>query len=596
MTTETRAPNALADPCRALGAPLALLAALALALTLPWPAAAQSGDATPAVRSAVGAYLAGRVAQERNDVAGAARYTAQALDRLPQDSALTSRAFLLHLAAGNMELALDLAPEIIEGQPHNLIARILTAARDVRRDAFAPALDALARADSENIGQYILPVLTGWALAGAGDIEAAMAALEPLTDVPGMESVANLHIGLIWDHAGEMEKARGAFETALAGGQNYRVIQALGRLYERAGEAENATVLYDSYNGQDGDRALLAPEARRARGDVPPVGPLFDHPAQGMAEALADLASLWQRESASDSALIYAQLSRYLSPSHERSTVLVADILAQRERYGEALDIYREIPADSAFSWSARLNEARMLDRSGDADAAVSLLNTMAREQPEATDPLVRIGDIQRSQRHFAEAVEAYDRAYARDSDLLGGDWAFLYRRGIALERAKQWERAEQDLLAAIELRPDYAHLLNYLGYSYIDRGEMVQESERLIRKAIDLQPEDGFIIDSLGWVYYRTARFEKAVEMLEKAVEFEPDDPTINDHLGDAYWMVGRKKEAVFQWRRALDDVEEDEDELRASLEAKLADGLVEHGVLAEFADGLDVQDPATR
>ncbi len=95
--------------------------------------------------------------------------------------------------------------------------------------------------------------------------------------------------------------------------------------------------------------------------------------------------------------------------------------------------------------------------------------------------------------------------------------------------------------------------MLNYLGYSWVDRGENLAEAEKLIARAVELRPNDGFIADSLGWVYYRTGRYAEAVEQLERAVSLEPGDPVINEHLGDAYWKVGRLNEARFQWSHAL-------------------------------------------
>jgi tetratricopeptide (TPR) repeat protein len=94
--------------------------------------------------------------------------------------------------------------------------------------------------------------------------------------------------------------------------------------------------------------------------------------------------------------------------------------------------------------------------------------------------------------------------------------------------------------------------VLNYLGYSWVDKGMNLDRALEMIQKAIEGAPNDGYIIDSLGWAYYRLGRFDEAVEKLEQAAVLRPADPEINDHLGDAYWQVGRKLEAKFQWRVA--------------------------------------------
>ena len=106
----------------------------------------------------------------------------------------------------------------------------------------------------------------------------------------------------------------------------------------------------------------------------------------------------------------------------------------------------------------------------------------------------------------------------------------------------------------ALELYPDQPHVLNYLGYSWIDQGINLDDGMRMIRRAVEQRPDDGYIVDSLGWAYFRIGNYDEAVKNLERAVELKPDDPTINDHLGDAYWKVGRKLEARFQWSHARD------------------------------------------
>ena len=152
--------------------------------------------------------------------------------------------------------------------------------------------------------------------------------------------------------------------------------------------------------------------------------------------------------------------------------------------------------------------------------------------------------------------------------------WSLFYSRGIALERSGQWQRAEADLLHALELKPDQPLVLNYLGYSWIDRGENLERGLKMIEKAVELRPEDGYIVDSLGWAHYRLGDYPSAVQYLEKAIELVPEDPTINDHLGDAYWQSGRPVEARYQWRRALQFGPQD-DEIKP-IEAKLDGGSV--------------------
>ena len=117
--------------------------------------------------------------------------------------------------------------------------------------------------------------------------------------------------------------------------------------------------------------------------------------------------------------------------------------------------------------------------------------------------------------------------------------------------------------------------MLNYLGYSYLDRGVKLGEARKLIEGAYKQRPNDGYIIDSFGWALFMNGEYELAVQNLEKAVESAPSDGTINEHLGDAYWKVGRRNEARFQWNRALSfDIEEAQ---RVTIRTKLERGLAQ-------------------
>jgi tetratricopeptide (TPR) repeat protein len=105
----------------------------------------------------------------------------------------------------------------------------------------------------------------------------------------------------------------------------------------------------------------------------------------------------------------------------------------------------------------------------------------------------------------------------------------------------------------AIELNPKNAAALNYLGYTWAEMGERLEEAEDLIVRALKIAPEDGFFIDSLGWVYYQKGDYARAIEHLERAVEITVDDPTIIEHLGDAYLKASKPDRALPRYRDAL-------------------------------------------
>ncbi len=153
--------------------------------------------------------------------------------------------------------------------------------------------------------------------------------------------------------------------------------------------------------------------------------------------------------------------------------------------------------------------------------------------------------------------------------------WQYYFNRGAAFERTKKWDLAEKDLKKALLLSPDNPVVLNYLGYSWVDRGIYYKQAFEYIKKAVQLAPDQGYIIDSLGWAYYKVSEYEKAIEYLEKATELQPEEAEINDHLGDAYWSVGRKREAKYQWKKALEQYTKEHYDKILVLKEKLKKGL---------------------
>jgi len=317
----------------------------------------------------------------------------------------------------------------------------------------------------------------------------------------------------------------------------------------------------------------LAAAALAARSNASPQ-PVIRSAADGLAEAMFDLGSVLNQAETIDLSLLYVRFALNLRPQFGLAQLLLSDVLSTQNKPEESLAVLSEIKPNSIYYPSARLRGAINLDTLERTDEAIAQLKTMATEQPQSVAVEVQLGDVLRNKKRYAEAVTAYDEALRRAGAVgMPERWSLFYDRGVALERAGQWDRAEKDLKHALELKPEQPLVLNYLGYSWIDRGENLEEGLKMIEKAVELRPDDGYIVDSLGWAHYRMGDYAGAVEQLEKALELVPQDPTINDHLGDAYWQSGRLSEARYQWQRAL-QFGPQENEIKP-IEEKLESGL---------------------
>jgi Flp pilus assembly protein TadD len=243
------------------------------------------------------------------------------------------------------------------------------------------------------------------------------------------------------------------------------------------------------------------------------------------------------------------------------------------DNYAIANTFYQRIPASSPYRAMTQIQAAINDGRMGQHEAGVTKVKALVEGGFQDPDAYNALGDLLRSSNRFGEAVGAYDKAIAGLKD---GDRRLVniyYSRGVSLERSDRWNDAERDFRQALKLNPERADVLNYLGYSFVDKGLNLQEAVTMLEKARALRPLDGMIADSVGWAYFKLGRFQEAARTLEEAVQLAPGASDINDHLGDAYWRIGRRIDARFQWQHAL--MLDPEEEQKAIIQRKLQYGL---------------------
>ena len=113
-----------------------------------------------------------------------------------------------------------------------------------------------------------------------------------------------------------------------------------------------------------------------------------------------------------------------------------------------------------------------------------------------------------------------------------------LYKRGTSYERKKNFLKADEDLIESLKIDPDEPYVLNYLGYSWLERSYKIPDAMDMLKEAYSLRENDPYITDSIGWAYYLIKDFVNAKKYLEKAVKLMPYDPIVNVHYGDVLWM----------------------------------------------------------
>jgi tetratricopeptide (TPR) repeat protein len=580
---------------------------LCLALAASWsgPAMANSGgeaEAAAARTSLAGNYLAGRVAGSQRDAAAAAAYFRAALREDPRNGELLERTFLLTLVDGDVEGAMRLAERVVTSDPSNRMARLALATRAIKTHNYSAARHHLSRGAKGPLADLTSNLLIGWSYVGADQTAKALEAVDKLQSADFFGTFRDYHAALMADLGNRREEASRRFGAALSGdGAALRIVQAAAIFRARNGDKPGALQLLSEFEKSAPRHPLIRQTREAIEKDRDPKRPIADA-ADGAAETLYGIGGALGRQGGEDLSLVYLQLALYLEPQHPMALVTLADLYDQLNQFQDAIDVYAKVPDGSPLKRNAEIQSAMDLDRLDKTEDAKAKLSKLVEADPTDQEAIVALGNIERGREQFKEAAEAYTRAIdliekaaspaeaaapnplaqgAKPADAASGstppadanNWSLYYVRGIAYERSDQWPKAEADLKKALALSPDQPLIMNYLGYSWIDKGQNLDEGMKLIKRAVELKPDDGYIVDSLGWAHYRLGKYDDAVRELERAVELRPQDPVMNDHLGDAYWRIGRKVEARFQWSHAV-DLKPEEKEL-PKIEAKLKDGL---------------------
>jgi tetratricopeptide (TPR) repeat protein len=218
----------------------------------------------------------------------------------------------------------------------------------------------------------------------------------------------------------------------------------------------------------------------------------------------------------------------------------------------EADAALKKWPEDRAL----RASRADVLADMGQTDAAAAEMRKLLDGKSDLEIYLELAGQIYDRGRKFDEEAKALDSAekLAVSKEDKIGIW---FQRGAMYEKMKKIDLAEAEFRKILEVSPDYAPALNYLGYMLADRNVKLAEALTLITKALDLEPNSGAYLDSLGWVYYKMNRLPEAEENLRQALLRTPRDATVHDHMGDVLLRESKVKEAIAQWQLSVQEFE---------------------------------------
>ncbi len=522
-----------------------------------------------------GVYLALRQAFYNSDDARVREYINIQLEADPENPVLLEEAIISSIYYLDIDLALQYATKLKEQKPDSIAVEVAEFTKLIQDGKFG---DARSYTDQAKTLNFINPeILEAWQMALDGDPAQATAFLERTAEEQG-------ELGFIFDYQRAMIEAN------------------IDQDYQKAADiiANKSRPIYLSDLDYYSHLALLKMANSPAFDVVMKEGygeestwpgfivELIKSTERGEIDPSLDFATPQNAIGSYINALMNSGEGLNLDYGVERLLRGIAPTLASDNAWflrqymnyfyarGEYDDVvyFNQLTSPDSFLFQPNqnmsINALFELDRKNEAKELMEKISPVhPDEYAFKADVLRRLEDFEKASENYEKALEITGKEVKRMV------WA-IYGLAISYERLDMWDKAEPNFLKAIELEPENAEMLNYLGYSYVDRGENLEEGLKMIEKAVELQPNQGYIIDSLGWAYYRLGRYDDALAPLENASSLESTDPTINAHLGDLYWKLGRKREAVYQWERASRFLEKDTKDLsQAELKARLEKGI---------------------
>jgi tetratricopeptide (TPR) repeat protein len=542
-------------------------ATLALALLVA-AGPAHAARPQPMSDSPLHAYVIGRYAALDNEVSLASRLLDEARAAQP-GTEVTRRAWELALIAGDQAKAFQLARALAARGAMDAEVTMMRLCEAVLRKDWALAAQLRQTLGNQGWPQVAGPIIDAWLATARGDAPAALLLLDPQRHQGFMRAYVAEQRAHLLASLGRWDEAAAAYRQARAGGGPAPIFLRQGQAdaLAMAGKQDEAlAVLFG-----DSQPMLVARERLQAGRRL---GALAPEPRYGMAWLTVRLSGDLARERAEPLALLFARLSTWLAPELPIGWLGAGDALARSGYDDAALAALSRVPAGFGLDGVVRARRADVLERAGNVAAAGQLLHAATAAASATVEDWQALAGWHQRAGRAAEAATAYGIAIDRFGPAEGASaWNLYFMRGMMRDRAGDWPGAQADFGTALTLSPDEPGVLNYLGYSLLEKGERVADARSMIEKAARLRPGDGGIVDSLGWMQLRAGDVDRAVVTLERAVGLEPQDATIMGHLGDALWQQGRRIEARFRWRHALGL--EPDDEQKRGLQARLDYGL---------------------
>ncbi len=448
---------------------------------------------------------------------------------------------LSRLYAENNDL--DHASKIIESVPESERTPKMEFALGAVYDQMKRPKDAIAAykraADLDPEDAHNLGALAQ-ALLNDNQLDEALKIYRQIADADPEDSSNLVHISEILRRQGKYDEALAAVKKAVkkdpdsleAGYNEGLLLDVLGRYDESAQVYEHMVDLTSHANG-----AYTADEKNNRAIFLERLGAVY-HEQNKVDESIA----------------AYQKMIDLGGDNALRGYENQVEVYRDAKLFDKAIDVSRKAVQANPKDRELKLMLAGELVDEGKDDEGINMAKGLLSNSSDDQKVWIALAQIYTRTHHWKDAEEALGKATpltTKKEDTI----YLLFLKGGLEDRQKRLEPAEQYFRQALDLDPDNAMVLNYLGYMLADKGSKLPEALKLVRKAVELEPMNGAYLDSLGWTYFKLGQYELAEENLRQAVERDQTDPTVHDHLGDLYEKTGRIRLAAAQWELSLSE-----------------------------------------
>lgn len=521
------------------------------------------------------ANLIGKYATQIGDLKLTALSYEQAWRKNPASAQNFQSAVRAHLMTGNYQQALKIAKSGND-DIQSYEGKMVIANDAFSKKQFSAAVELLKDIDASATDAAYAQQLLAWSLLGKGEHEAAMEKSAEITMGRGLEKSVYYSRAILYDYAGDKQKAADAFEIAYLSGSRVSLglVAYAEFLLKNGDKAKALEVLKGASNNHAANEFLSEVQGQINAGTFGSKSkPNLNKKA---ANALGIIGLAMSEDLRNGSPLGSLAMSSSLDADLLQVRLNLGAMLVGLGLNEEGLTMLKAIPKDTVFGDQAQGLVANLSFRENPKEA-LKIARDLVKARPHYSNK-VTLASILLGNENFKEAealytqlLEEFPKKSPQEANV--EKWQLLFGRANASLAIDKVDSAIKDLRTALILEPDNSMLLNTLGYTLAEENKDLDEALELIEKSLEFNPRSGETIDSKGWVLFKMGKYEEALDQLETAFALTPTIGEVADHLGDAYWVTNRKDEARLEWGKALSLYKSPKD--KAKVKAKIEGGL---------------------